>query len=268
MRLLRRVCGLLARQRLQGEGGLDQRPYGHGPEIRHPGRLAAMPHLLDRRLCRRRSYPDGSHRPATLRATEKSSGSRCRVCPRERLVCPATSPARWTSTRSGAVRRRSTRLFERVSDRSSTMANSGKRRIVLAALAASSLLVAVLLGYDIARRASLPATQVAGSSAPTGSANPDSSANSLALSVFEPPRPLPEIRFQDDQGHDLTLADFRGRAVLLNLWATWCVPCRQEMPTLDRLEARLGGKDFLVIALSIDRKGVDAVRDFYREVGV
>src|SRR5215469_273008 len=80
--------------------------------------------------------------------------------------------------------------------------------------------------------------------------------------------PQPEIRFQDDQGHDLTLADFRGRAVLLNLWATWCVPCRQEMPTLDRLEARLGGKDFLVIALSIDRKGVDAVRDFYREVGV
>ena len=101
-----------------------------------------------------------------------------------------------------------------------------------------------------------------------GSANPDSSANSLALSMFEQSRPLPEIRFQDDQGHDLTLAEFRGRVVLLNIWATWCVPCRQEMPTLDRLEARLGGKDFLVIALSIDRKGVDAVRDFYREVGV
>ena len=148
------------------------------------------------------------------------------------------------------------------------MANSGKRRIVLAALAASSLLVAVLLGYDIARRASLPATQVAAPITATGSTSPDSSTNTLALSVFEPPRPLPEIRFQDDQGHDLTLADFRGRAVLLNLWATWCVPCRQEMPTLDRLEARLGGKDFLVIALSIDRKGVDAVRDFYREVGV
>ena len=147
------------------------------------------------------------------------------------------------------------------------MTNSAKRRIVLAAFAASSLLVAVLLGYDIARRASSPATQVAAPITATGSTSPDSSTNPLALSVFEPPRPLPEIRFQDDQGHDLTLADFRGRAVLLN-WATWCVPCRQEMPTLDRLEARLGGKDFLVIALSIDRKGVDAVRDFYREVGV
>ena len=148
------------------------------------------------------------------------------------------------------------------------MANSAKWRIVLTAIAATTLLVAAVLAYDIARRASAPAPQVADHSSSTGSANPDSSANSLALSVFEPPRPLPEIRFQDDQGHDLTLADFRGRAVLLNLWATWCVPCRQEMPTLDRLEARLGGKDFLVIALSIDRKGVDAVRDFYREVGV
>jgi thiol-disulfide isomerase/thioredoxin len=49
---------------------------------------------------------------------------------------------------------------------------------------------------------------------------------------------------------------------------TWCVPCRQETPTFDRPQARLGSKDFLVIALSIDRKGIEAVRDFYREVGV
>ena len=56
--------------------------------------------------------------------------------------------------------------------------------------------------------------------------------------------------------------------MVLNVWATWCVPCRKEMPTLDRLQARLGGKDFLVVALSIDRKGVEAVRGFYQEVGV
>lgn len=92
--------------------------------------------------------------------------------------------------------------------------------------------------------------------------------NPHGLSVFDQPRPMSEIRFQDDQGHDLTLADFRGRVVLLNIWATWCVPCRKEMPTLDRLQARLGGKHFLVMALSIDRKGVEAVRAFYQEVGV
>jgi thiol-disulfide isomerase/thioredoxin len=102
---------------------------------------------------------------------------------------------------------------------------------------------------------------------PTGFAG-SAPANPLVLSVFDQPRPLPEIRFQDDQGHNLTLADFRERVVLLNVWATWCVPCRKEMPTLDRLQAWLGGKDFLVMALSIDRKGIEAVKDFYREVGV
>ena len=103
---------------------------------------------------------------------------------------------------------------------------------------------------------------------PALAAHPTVPGNPLELSVFEQPRPVPELRIQDDQGHDLTLADFRGRVVLLNVWATWCVPCRQEMPTLDRLQARLGGKDFLVMALSIDRKGVEAVRRFYHEVGV
>src|SRR5207244_7101611 len=115
---------------------------------------------------------------------------------------------------------------------------------------------------------SSPATQVVGPITATGSTSPDRSANPLALSVFVQPRPVPELRIQDDQGHDLTLADFRGRVVLLNVWATWCVPCRQEMPTLDRLQARLGGRDFLVMALSIDRKGAEAVRGFYREVRV
>ncbi len=106
--------------------------------------------------------------------------------------------------------------------------------------------------------------------APSAAAVPAETApaNPLELSVYDQPRPVPEIRFQDDQSHDLTLGDFRGRVVLLNLWATWCVPCRQEMPTLDRLQARLGGKDFLVMALSIDRKGIEAVRGFYQEVGV
>jgi len=103
---------------------------------------------------------------------------------------------------------------------------------------------------------------------PALGAHPTVPGNPLELSVFEQPRPVPELRIQDDQGHDLTLADFRGRVVLLNVWATWCVPCRQEMPTLDRLQARLGGRDFLVMALSIDRKGAEAVRGFYREVGV
>jgi len=64
------------------------------------------------------------------------------------------------------------------------------------------------------------------------------------------------------------LADFRGKVVLLNVWATWCFPCREEMPSLDRLQARLGGPDFLVLPLSTDREGINAVKAFYADVEI
>jgi len=80
------------------------------------------------------------------------------------------------------------------------------------------------------------------------------------------PRPLPELRFVDGAGAPRALADFRGRVILLNVWATWCVPCREEMPALDRLQAALGGPDFEVVPLSIDRGGVFVVKGFYEEL--
>jgi thiol-disulfide isomerase/thioredoxin len=86
------------------------------------------------------------------------------------------------------------------------------------------------------------------------------------LFVFDEPRALPEINFTDAEGQGLTLADFRGRVVLLNIWATWCVPCRREMPSLDRLEGILGGKGFVVVPLSIDRGGLPVVKRFYEEL--
>jgi thiol-disulfide isomerase/thioredoxin len=89
-----------------------------------------------------------------------------------------------------------------------------------------------------------------------------------AFSMHAAPRPLPEIRFENGQGAAMSLADFRGSVVLLNVWATWCVPCRREMPTLDRLQATLGGPDFQVMALSIDRKGLPAVQEFYDELAL
>ena len=90
----------------------------------------------------------------------------------------------------------------------------------------------------------------------------------LQFTALPTPRPVPDLAFVDGAGDPRTLADFRGRAVLLNIWATWCVPCRKEMPTLDRLQAELGGSDFDVVALSIDRNGLDAVKPFYRELGL
>ena len=88
------------------------------------------------------------------------------------------------------------------------------------------------------------------------------------MPLHDKPREMLSPPFVDGQGRDLTLADFRGRVVLLNLWATWCVPCREEMPTLDALQAELGGDDFEVVALSIDRAGSQIVRRFYDEIGV
>ncbi len=81
------------------------------------------------------------------------------------------------------------------------------------------------------------------------------------------PRALPTISFQDEDGKKLTLADFHGRVVLLNIWATWCPPCREEMPSLDRLNSKRGGPEFEVVALSIDHDPA-AVKPFYDEIGI
>jgi thiol-disulfide isomerase/thioredoxin len=91
----------------------------------------------------------------------------------------------------------------------------------------------------------------------------------MAAFVFrKEPEALPEIKFQDAEGKERTLADWRGKVVLLNLWATWCLPCRKEMPSLDRLQAALGSDKFEVLALSVDRKGLDASRKFLSETKV
>lgn len=82
------------------------------------------------------------------------------------------------------------------------------------------------------------------------------------------PKTLPEVAFQDGEGKARTLAIFEGKVVLLNLWATWCAPCRHEMPTLSRLQERLGGPEFEVVALSVDRAGAKVVREFYDALGL
>jgi thiol-disulfide isomerase/thioredoxin len=82
------------------------------------------------------------------------------------------------------------------------------------------------------------------------------------------PKPMPELRFNDADGRAHTLADFRGKVVLLNIWATWCEPCREEMPALDRLQAKLGGERFQVVALSVDQQGPEVARKFFADVGV
>ena len=72
-----------------------------------------------------------------------------------------------------------------------------------------------------------------------------------------------ELAFQDASGVTRNLAEFRGRVVLINLWATWCAPCITEMPALDRLQARRGGPEFEIVAIALDRQGERLVRPFF-----
>lgn len=82
------------------------------------------------------------------------------------------------------------------------------------------------------------------------------------------PTPLPILAFETMSGQPTSLDTFKGKVVVLNLWATWCAPCRKEMPSLDRLQARFADRPVTVLALSVDRAGPERVQAFLDEIGV
>jgi thiol-disulfide isomerase/thioredoxin len=89
-----------------------------------------------------------------------------------------------------------------------------------------------------------------------------------ALTMATTPLRLPDLTFEDAEGKPKKLSDWRGKTLLVNLWATWCVPCRKEMPALDALQARLGGKDFEVVAINIDTRDPDKPRNFLKDANL
>jgi thiol-disulfide isomerase/thioredoxin len=86
-----------------------------------------------------------------------------------------------------------------------------------------------------------------------------------ALTMATSPLRLPDLAFEDAEGKPRKLSDWRGRTVLVNLWATWCVPCRKEMPALDNLQTKLGGKDFEVVAINIDTRDAEKPKNFLKD---
>jgi thiol-disulfide isomerase/thioredoxin len=86
-----------------------------------------------------------------------------------------------------------------------------------------------------------------------------------ALTMATAPLRLPDLTFEDADGRPKKLSDWRGRTVLLNLWATWCVPCRKEMPALEGLQTKLGGPDFEVVAVNIDTRDPEKPKNYLRE---
>ena len=89
-----------------------------------------------------------------------------------------------------------------------------------------------------------------------------------ALTMATAPVKLPDLAFEDADGKPRKLSDWRGKTVLVNLWATWCVPCRKEMPALDSLQTKLGGKDFEVVAINIDTRDPEKPKNFLKDANL
>ena len=89
-----------------------------------------------------------------------------------------------------------------------------------------------------------------------------------ALTMATAPVKLPDLAFEDADGKPKKLSDWRGKTVLVNLWATWCVPCRKEMPALDSLQTKLGGKDFEVVAINIDTRDPEKPKNFLKDANL
>jgi thiol-disulfide isomerase/thioredoxin len=131
-----------------------------------------------------------------------------------------------------------------------------ERRLSLIALGAlCGVAVGLAAVYGIGAMQRNPTEPAAAPSASWPSAlAPLARGEVAAVNIASSPNRLPDLAFNDPSGKPVTLADFRGRTVLLNLWATWCVPCRKEMPALDALQAKLGGDKFQVVAVNIDTR--------------
>ena len=142
--------------------------------------------------------------------------------------------------------------------------STGRRALTIAAV-----LIGAAIGFAVTYGSGLFGTRSA-SSDPTcrgavalaGKIAPLIHGEVAALTAATSPLRLPDLTFEDGSGAPKKLSDFRGKTVLLNLWATWCVPCRKEMPALDRLQAKLGGGNFQVVAVNIDTRDPEKPKAF------
>ncbi len=90
----------------------------------------------------------------------------------------------------------------------------------------------------------------------------------LGREILEPNHPAPAFQALRLDGTVAGLADYRGKVILLNVWATWCGPCRAEMPSMERLQQRFANSDFQVVAVSVDQEGSAVVRQFAQELNL
>lgn len=152
------------------------------------------------------------------------------------------------------------------------MSTEKKKLNPLAQIAAGVVVLAAITGYYLfeagSRKAGPAETAAEAPATAQGGVSKALATGSLAAFLIHPERkPLPDIAFADGEGKPLKLSDWKGRVVLVNLWATWCAPCRKEMPDLAQLQKELGSDQFEVVAISVDRKGAEASSAFLKETG-
>ena len=159
------------------------------------------------------------------------------------------------------------------------MKTDTKTSAPLLRIAAVLVILAAITGYywfEASGRKASPemaspeqaAVETPAASAPAGGISRDLATGALAAFLVRPePQPLKDLSFQDGSGKPVKLSDWKGRVVLVNLWATWCAPCRKEMPDLAELQKELGSDQFEVVAISVDRKGAEASAAFLKETG-
>ena len=89
-----------------------------------------------------------------------------------------------------------------------------------------------------------------------------------AMRPVSEPKQFSALTFNDGDAKPISLAAFKGKTILLNLWATWCVPCRAEMPALDALQAQSGSGEFEVVAVNVDNDGAEKAKAFLEQVQI
>jgi thiol-disulfide isomerase/thioredoxin len=145
------------------------------------------------------------------------------------------------------------------------------RPVLIAALLGVGAGLAAVYGMGGLQRNGTPAQADAGCEGAVAAARrlkPLVHGEIAALTLSETPRRMPDLSFRDGEGKPVRLVDFRGRSVLLNLWATWCVPCRKEMPALDRLQGEINAKEFAIVAVNIDTGDPAKPHRYLSEVGI